>query len=752
VAREDRPGDKRLVAYYVGDEEAGGEGLRRHLASRLPDYMVPAAYVRLDALPLTVNGKLDRAALPAPDAMADGRDYAAPRTATEAALAQIWAEVLGLDRVGVHDDFFELGGHSLLAVTVVERICREGMQADVRTLFEVRTVAGLGRILETQYTRANFEMPPNLIPPGCETITPDMLTLVTLTSEEIMRVARVSGGCANIQDVYPLAPLQEGILFHHLMNTDSDTYILSRLLHFDSRTRLDDFLHALQVVIDRHDTLRTAFHWRDLREPIQVVWRRAEIAIDMAVMEAVDVDAVQQLTALRDPRRYRMDIRKAPLLRGLIVEDKAGSWLLQVVSHHLIADQVTLDCLIKEIQAILLGRVDTLPEPHSFRQFVAYAKYGVSAAEHEAFFRKWLSDVTEPTIPFGLINVRGDGLDVEEAVRPVEPALATRTRQVARKLKVSPASLMHVAWAMVLSRATGQQNVVFGTVLSGRTQAGEGAGSTLGMFINTLPVRIGVGATSARQGVEDVQALLTQLLRHENASLALAQRCSGIAAPASLFSALLNYRHSRNAATGVSTMSQDGWDGVTVLHTEGRTNYPCVLSVDDFGTGFALTAQVSGHIAAGRVCDYVCAALEALVNALEEAPDTEIRHITGFGDGELMEGMPNTPPTVSRTTLLTTLSASDSLYYTQGYEAPRTATEQAVADIWAEVLGLDRIGIHDNFFELGGHSLMAMQVISKVRSVFRQDVPLRSMFEAPTLVALADRIDTEIQNLEEIEI
>jgi acyl-coenzyme A synthetase/AMP-(fatty) acid ligase len=136
LIREDTPGDTRLVAYWVGDGPADVETLRAHLGERLPAYMVPAAYVRLDELPLGRTGKLDRKALPAPEADAySTRDYEPPVGETETALAEIWAEVLGIDRVGRRDNFFELGGHSLLAVTLLDRMRERGLHAEVRALF-----------------------------------------------------------------------------------------------------------------------------------------------------------------------------------------------------------------------------------------------------------------------------------------------------------------------------------------------------------------------------------------------------------------------------------------------------------------------------------------------------------------------------------------------------------------------------------------------------------------------------------------
>jgi len=171
VAREDTAGDKRLVAYYTCAEtseadEGGGIGaeiLRAHVAAKLPEYMVPAAYVRMQRLPLTANGKLDRKALPAPEMDAyTTRGYEAPVGETEEVLAGIWAEVLKIERVGRHDNFFELGGHSLLAVTVIERMRRAGLQVDVRALFATPTLVDLAGAVGRQ--QMVVEVPPNLIP------------------------------------------------------------------------------------------------------------------------------------------------------------------------------------------------------------------------------------------------------------------------------------------------------------------------------------------------------------------------------------------------------------------------------------------------------------------------------------------------------------------------------------------------------------------------------------------------------------
>ena len=293
--------------------------------------------------------------------------------------------------------------------------------------------------------------------------------------------------------------------------------------------------------------------------------------------------------------------------------------------HHLADDRTTLAILIEEVQAHLLGRAEQLPPPLPFRNFVAQARLGVSQEEHETFFRRMLGDVTEPTAPFGLVDARSDSSDVDEARVVIDAELSRRLRARARALGVSTASLCHLAWAQVLARASGRQDVVFGTVLFGRMQGGAGADRVPGMFINTLPVRIRVGAEGVAASVRRTHALLAELLHHEHVSLALAQRCSAVPAPAPLFSALINYRH--NPRTGSAEMSAGAWTGIQVLGSEERTNYPLTLSVDDFNGGVALTAQVRRPLDPRRICGYMQVALANLVAALETAPDMAARAI-----------------------------------------------------------------------------------------------------------------------------
>jgi len=601
------------------------ESLRTHLQGALPEYMVPAAYVQLDALPLTPNGKLDRKALPAPDGAAlISREYEAPQGETETVLAQLWAELLKVERVGRHDNFFELGGHSLLAVTLIERMRQVGLSADVRVLFGQPTLSALAAAAGGS---TEIVVPANLIPEHCEHITPDLLPLVNLTQVQIDRVvASVPGGAVNIQDIYPLAPLQEGILYHHLAAEQGDPYVQQALFYLEDRVRLLAFVDAFEGVIGRHDILRTAVLWEGLDEPLQVVLRRAPMVLEELTFASADGDIDSQLRGHFDPLHYRLDVRQAPLLRLACAYDAAQQrWVALLLFHHMALDHTALDVVRHEMQAYLLGQQDQLGAAVPYRNYVAQARLGVSQESHEAFFRDMLGDVDESTLPFGLDDVQGDGSAIDQAHRVVDEALSLRLRQCARQLGVSAASLHHLAWAQVVGGLSGREDVVFGTVLMGRMQGGEGADRALGMFINTLPLRVEVGAQGARAGVRATHARLSALLGHEHASLALAQRCSGVVAPAPLFSALLNYRHSGGQ---LDNQAQAAWNGIESLGGDEWTNYPLSLSIDDLGEAFVLTAQVLAEIGAQRICGYMHAALENLVEALERTPEMPLHDLS----------------------------------------------------------------------------------------------------------------------------
>ncbi|RMR60974.1 non-ribosomal peptide synthetase [Pseudomonas cichorii] len=622
IARADSAGEKRLLAYVVPHEGQSIDASQLHaqLTPLLAEYMMPAAFMSLSAFPLTANRKLDRQALPEPTADAyANRVHEAPEGATETLLAQVWQEVLGVEAVGRNDHFFALGGHSLKAVSLIERLREQGLVADVRAVFSAPLLRDMAKAIDGS-SDSLFVAPANLIPDGCTALTPDMLPLVQLSQPQLdTLVRRVPGGAENIQDIYPLVPLQQGILYHHMLGHEGDAYLVRSMIEFDDRTHLDAFLDALQQVIDRHDILRSAVQWSGLPQAVQIVQRQATLPVETLVLKG-NSTALEQLQQASDPRHLRMDLTKAPLLSARIVQDpQSRRWLLALLDHHLISDHVSLAIILEEIQTIMQDRRDKLPVPLPYRDFVAQTLASTPEI-HEAYFSERLAVIDTPTAPFDLLDIQGDGADVSEISQYLEPELAQAIREQSRRQGMTPAVLFHAAWAQVLARCTDQSDVVFGTVVSGRLQGSSGSERALGVFINTLPVRISLAGQGTQELVREVARDLGQLLGHEQASLALAQRCSGVPASLPLFTTLLNYRHQTDGGSLANDEAVLQWNGVRFLSNEARTNYPIEVAVADEGQGFSLTTQTAAGVDPHRVASYFIQAVTTLVEALAQTP------------------------------------------------------------------------------------------------------------------------------------
>ena len=489
----------------------------------------------------------------------------------------------------------------------------------MRALFDNPVLSVLAATL-SKHQKAP-QAPSNLIEADTTSITPEMLPLISLSQDDIDHIIdQVPGGVANIQDIYGLSPLQDGILFHHMMATKGDPYLLLGCTAFDSRDLLDRYLTAFQKVVDRHDILRTAIMWENLTSPVQVVFRQIAMPVKELSLDSANGPIIEQLSKLYDSRQCRIELSQAPLLRNSIVQDVDGRWILAQQMHHIIGDHSAVDILEEEILAFMEGKGESLAAPQPYRNLIAQARLGVSVDEHEGFFRNMLQDIDTPSLPYGLSDIHNDGCSVTESHRMLPQELNNNLRDHAKRLGVSLASLCHLAWAQVIAATSGQTQVVFGTVLFGRMQGGSGSDRTMGLFINTLPLRVHVGGAGVLETVRRVQADLASLLEHEHASLALAQRCSGVPSGAPLFSAMLNYRH--NATAFKQTRINPGME---VVLDDERTNYPFVLSVEDFGSSLGLTAQAVQPYDPSTICGYMQQALQSMAEALEHAPETPMQ-------------------------------------------------------------------------------------------------------------------------------
>ncbi|MBC7869663.1 MAG: amino acid adenylation domain-containing protein, partial [Chitinophagaceae bacterium] len=619
IDRASESGDKYLCAYVVMKEsfEFDIGQLRGSLGLTLPDYMVPSHFVVMEGIPLSPNGKVDRRALPEPDVSLTQAEYVAPRTETERLVAQIWQEVLGLERIGVHDNFFQLGGHSLLGIQLIARLQQCGLRVGVAELFSAPSLGALADAIDnqegTEKGSSGYTVPANLIPDDCGEIRPEMLALVSLDELQLKRiVAKVPGGDVNVQDIYPLSPIQEGVLFHHMLSNKQDPYVMMGLSRVDGKEKLDSFLTALQQVVARHDVLRTMFIWKDISVPVQVVQRHADLQVHWQEVRAGSSIERQAIDLYEEEPKW-MDLEQAPLIGLKCLRDSATDQHYLIIKfHHLVTDHISVDLVFAELMTILNGGQVQLPTPVPYREYVAVTRQHDTRVAEE-YFREALAGIDAPTLPFGLTEAHGDGSAVDVATNEFSEEMSLRIRRVSREMRVSPATLFHTAWAMVLSACSGRDDVVFGTVLSGRLHADLQAELMVGMLINTLPFRVSLSGKSARSVVEQVHHGLLSMIPHERLSGTVARRASGFQGDVPLFTALLNYRHGGDRHFDVK--------GIEIIREDERTNYAIGMSIVEGGEKYGVEVQVHLAIQARRVIGLLETAMAGLLSSLELSPE-----------------------------------------------------------------------------------------------------------------------------------
>ena len=628
-------GDKRLVAYAVTEGEIDRERIQRELAERLPEYMVPRIWVPMERMPLTANGKLDRRALPLPEGSElSAQRYVAPRTPNEQRLARIWQELLGIDKVGIHDNFFELGGHSLLAVRLMARIRETGHGTTIRDIFAHPSIELLADRLSP--LDDSYRVPDNAIPEGCAYITPEMLNLVELAQDEIDAIMdQVPGGPTNIQDIYPLSPLQQGMYFHHLVSgpEKGDPYVLPSLISFSSTEKRERFMEGLRFVIRRHDVLRTCVLSEGLSQNVQVVLREVQLPVERVQIDGKG-DILAQVQRAVEPENLYIDLERAPMLRIRIADDiQNATYYLVTQHHHLMMDHLGLEKVQREIGAYLSGRQEELPRPALYRDFIGNALHKIRSGESREYFGKIFGNLRESSYPFGLTDTLGDGSTriLTSKKTPLPQGLGKGLRRLAAELRLSPATLFHAAFGIVVARLSGTEHALFGSVLLGRLQGARGSEASLGLFMNTLPVLLEPKG-DLRAYIEHTNDRLQGLMEHEQTPASKVHDWSGIPNSAPMFTALLNYRHSeRNVPAADATHEQNKpFDpGAKLVSVTERTNYPFSLDVDDYGNNFGITTKIiDAGIDPSTVVSYMEKALTLLIEHIDDSSETMVNQLS----------------------------------------------------------------------------------------------------------------------------
>ncbi|MCA1682083.1 MAG: condensation domain-containing protein, partial [Actinobacteria bacterium] len=460
------------------------------VVSRLPDYMVPSAFVVLDELPLTPNGKLDRKALPAPDfAAAVGDGYIAPRTDTERVLAGIWAEVLGVQRVGIEDDFFELGGDSILSFRTLSRIrATFGVNLSARAVFDAPTVARLAALLPAAPR-------------------PD-------DAERIIPVPR--------DRALPLSSAQQRLWFLNELISDGTEYNTGVGLRLSGALDPGALRAALDALVSRHESLRTTFHTLD-GHGVQVVAARGEIplrAVDLTTMEFSERGTAAD-QALAEELSHSFDLQRGPLTRAVLVRLAEDDHVLLLSQHHIITDGWSVGVLtdeLAELYAAVRGAPIELPELSiQYPDFAVWQRERLSdqvLEPHLDYWKRKLAGIETLELPTDRPRpyLRSTAGAVYREDLP--SSLVEALTRVGRKQGVTLFMTLTAAVQVLLSRYCSQKDVAIGTVTSGRNRAE--LENLVGFFVNTVVLRSTVnGALTFSEFVAEVRETVLEAFAHD---------------------------------------------------------------------------------------------------------------------------------------------------------------------------------------------------------------------------------------------
>ena len=549
VGQEGAAGKVRLAAYIVarsGPTPTVGE-LRDFLSGRLPEYMLPTAFIFLDGLPTTATGKVDRRALPA---MATNRPRhlpppEPPRNAIEEGLAESFSRVLGVDAVGVHDHFLELGGDSILALQVVAQARRVGLAVKLEHLFSHPTVAELAELAEP---------------------VEGIDQLVGIVGADRPEGAaegreRLFAESPELEDLYPLSPMQQGILFHHLLGRADGEY----LEYFRGGIGDLDVAHfrrAWKEVIGLHPALRTYFLWHQETEPLQGVLRDLPLPFEVNDLRALQpVDQEERIRAHVSAKSLaqRFDPGRAPLHHLALFHLGNDHWEFIWSFHDLVLDgwsgPLVLNQVAERYRWLSTARDGEDPPweapqwepPPPFRLYVDWLGRQ-STREGEVFWRQYLagyeppSEVapSTPSTPVAAKEVGDDPYGQCELV--VREALSEGLRTGARRRRLTLNTLVQAAWGILLGRFQGAGDVVFGSVVSGRPADLAGSGDIVGVPVNTLPVRVQMEpGASLGPWLEELQRQQVEARRFEHLALVKIHRWSGVAREMALFESILAF-------------------------------------------------------------------------------------------------------------------------------------------------------------------------------------------------------------------
>jgi natural product biosynthesis luciferase-like monooxygenase protein len=712
IVREDVPGDKRLVAYLIlrPGEQLQVPELRKHLETKLPDYMVPSTFIPLDNLPLTPNGKVDRKALPMPRAVSPQEKKSdAPISPLEQTIVKISGELLGSAEIGRRDNFFELGGNSLLAMQLIARL-RETLNRDLQLslAFEFPTAETLARAVEALEAASGKS-----------------------GSSEYESIIRTESTAAA-----PLSFAQQRIWFLHQLEPGSHYND-----HFDLRVRgpLDvKFLQrAINEIVRRHDTMRCSFSEVD-GGPAQ------NVALELTLTLQV-TDLSQMPITEREPEAIRLavedckkpfELERAPLFRCSLVCIATDDHLLILTFDHIIVDGwshgVFMTELTKLYEAYSGGHPSPLPDlPIQYSDFAAWQQRWMAGEATASHLQYWMQQLhgAPPLLELPTDRPRSRVQSFRGARLPftLEKKLIDELTSVGRKQGCTLFMVLLAGFQAVLARRSGCEDIVVGSPIANRNR--HEVEPLIGSFMNSLAFRGDLSGDPTFAGMlQRVRKTALDAYAHQDLPF---EKLVAEIQPARNLSYSPIFQVMFILQNTPAPVAQAG--SLKFIHEDidaGSSKLDLTLNLEETADGAIGWMEYSTDLFDHSTIEHMIRQFQSLLRAVVVNPTSRLSELT-------LESNAQNGGNGIDAKNLASAGANN--------RAPRSLIEKELASIWSEVLGVQNIARNDSLFDLGGHSLLITRIISRIRKIFQIDVPIHAFFEAPTVAEIAAVIKSEIE-------
>ncbi len=609
TVRESGPDDKRLVAYLVtGQTTPSHHELHAFLHDRLPEYMMPSAFVMLDALPLMPNGKVDRAALPAPDQRSKAEEeYVAPRNATESRMAEIWAKVLGVDRVGIFENFFELGGHSLLATQVISQV-RHAFEVEIplRKIFETPTVAGLSISVEESSSATPL---PELRP-------------IPRDSE------------------LPLSFSQQRLWFLEQLDPANIAYNIPYSVRLKGTLDRNALERCLNEIVRRHEVLRTTFTMRN-GKTVQVINPAEPWVLELHDLQHLPRDE-REPEARRlamEESRQPFDLARGPMVRTTLLCLDEQDHVLLLTMHHIVFDAWSIGILLQEMgalyQAFTAGRPSPLPElPVQYADFAHWQTnllQGETLAGHVDYWRAQLEGVATLELPTDRPRPAVQTFKGAHQLFTLSDSLAQSVHDLSRREGVTLFMTLLAAFQVLLHRYTAQTDISVGTPIANRNYREiEGL---IGFFINTLVLRTDLsGDPSFHELLQRVRDTALNAYAHQD--LPFEKLVEELQPERNLgrtpfFQVLFTVRNSTSSRLTLPDLSLEGLDVET-----GTSKFDLLMMVDETEHGINFGIEYNTDLFDDSTITRMAGHFENLLTGIVMAPDSQLSYLPLLSEHE----------------------------------------------------------------------------------------------------------------------